>query len=168
MRCSRSINGRTKAMVVIASAAVAIAACGGGSPRVEFVPAPQQQPAPGHGSPQAAAAGYMTGYRNADDKMICAYVAPAQVGLCKFLVGGTVYSLTPWRIGNSAVRGKEAIVVVVAASWCAGKVCVHNQDPTKGLPRQARGFEHAFDVTTNALPAVAVVQVDGQWYIALE
>jgi hypothetical protein len=168
MRCSRIINGRTKVMLIIASGAVAIGSCGGASPRTVLVPAPQQQPAPGHGSPQAAAAGYMTGYLKRDDKMICGYVAPPQVGLCNFLVGGATYSLTPWRIGNSMVRGKEAIVVVVADSWCAGKVCIHNHDPNKGLPRQSQGFEHAFDATSNALPAVAVVQISGQWYVALE
>jgi hypothetical protein len=168
MRCSRSINGRTKVMLVIASAAVAIASCGGGSPRTELVPAPQQQPAAGHDSPQAAAAGYMTGYLKGDDKMICEYVAPPQAGLCKFLVGGAVYSLTPFRIGNSMVRDKEAIVVVVADKWCGGKACVQNQDPNKGLPRLPRGFEHAFDATSNALPAVAVVKINGQWYVALE
>jgi hypothetical protein len=168
MRGSRIINGRTKVMALIASGAVAIGACGGSSPRTVSVPAPQQQPAPGYDSPQAAATGYMTGYRKADDKMICKYVVPRQAGLCDFLVGGAVYSLTPFRIGNSMVRGKEAIVVVVADKWCGGKACVHNQDPTKGLPRQAQGFEHAFDATSNALPAVAVVQVDGKWYVALE
>jgi len=168
MRCSRIINGRTKVMLLIAAGAVAIGSCGGSTPRTVSVPAPQQQPAPGHDSPQAAAAGYMTGYRKADDKMICEYVAPSQVGLCNYLVGGVTYSLTPLRIGSSMVRGKEAIVVVVADSWCAGKVCFHNQDPTKGLPRQARGFDHAFDAASNALPALAVVQVNGKWYVALE
>jgi len=168
MRCNRSINGRTKVMVIIAAGAVAIASCGGGTPRTVLVPAPQQQPAPGHGSPQAAAAGYMTGYQKADDKMVCAYVVPPQVKLCNFLVGASTYSLTPWRIGNSMVRGKEAIVVVVADSWCGGKACVQNHDPNKGLPLQTRGFERAFDATSNALPAVAVVKVNGQWYVALE
>ena len=168
MRYSRSINGRRKAMALIASGAVAIVSCGGSSPRTVVVPAPQQQPAPGHGSPQAAVAGYMTGYLKTDDKMICAYVAPPQVGLCSFLLGGPTYSLTPWRIGNSMVRGKEAIVVVVADSWCAGKVCVHNPDPNKGLPRQPQGFEHAFDATTDSLPAISVVQISGEWYVALE
>lgn len=168
MRCSRIINGRTKVMLIIVSSAVAIASCGGGSPRTVLVPAPQQQPAAGHDTPQAAVAGYMTGYQKRDDKMICDYVAPPQVGLCNFLVGGVTYSLTPWRIGNSMVRGKEAIVVVVADKWCGGKACVRNNDPNKGLPQHPRGFEHAFDTASNALPAVAVVRVKGKWYVALE
>jgi hypothetical protein len=66
------------------------------------------------------------------------------------------------------VRGKEAIVVVVADKWCGGKACVSNHDPNKGLPSQTRGFGHAFDATSNALPAVAVVQISGKWYVALE
>jgi hypothetical protein len=65
------------------------------------------------------------------------------------------------------VRGKEAIVNIVADKWCALNQCTHNADPNKGLPAQANDFERAFDSTPNGVPAVAVVQVNGKWYVAL-
>jgi hypothetical protein len=166
MRCRPSITGRRKAMFVIASGALAMASCGGGSPSAVLVPAPQQQPAPGYDSPQAAVAGYLTGYTKKNGNMICSYVAPVQDGVCRFLVAGTPYPLV-WRIGNSMVRGKEAIVVVLSDKWCAAGTCIRNTDASKGLPSNPRGFERAFDATRNLLPALSVVRVDGKWYVAL-
>jgi hypothetical protein len=166
MRCSRSFKGRRSGALVIISLAAALASCGG-SPRTTFVSAPQQTVTPGHDSPQAAVAGYMAGYVDKDEKAVCEYVAPPQAGLCKFLVGGTVYSLSPWRIGNSMIRKDEAIVVVIADKWCAAKVCVSNNDPNKGLPPRSGGFGAAFAATSNAVPSVSVVRVDGKWYVAL-
>jgi hypothetical protein len=169
------INGRgkthAKSVLLLASVAALCASCGGGSATVS-VPAPQQAVAPGYDSPQAAVAGYLTGYSDNDRKKICAYVAPPQEEYCNFLFGPSLdksldNSLTTWRLGDSLVRGNEAVVVVIADKWCIAKVCVANKDPKKGLPRTNRGFERAFDKTTNWLPAVSVVQVEGKWYVAL-
>jgi hypothetical protein len=65
------------------------------------------------------------------------------------------------------IRNNEAIVVVTADKWCAAKTCLGNTDPNKGLPKHPRGFESAFAATSNAVPAVSVVRVDGKWYVAL-
>jgi hypothetical protein len=155
-----------KAAAVAASTVVLLASCGG-SPRTVSVPAPQGTVAPGYDSPQAAVAGYLAGHRSNDAKKACAYVAPPQTGFCNFLAGGPKESLSAWRLGNAAVRGNEAIVVVMSDAWCFNKLCFHNNDPNNGLPKHARGFETAFDKTSNSLPAVSVVRVNGKWYVAL-
>jgi hypothetical protein len=110
----------------------------------------------------------MSGYTNNDGKQICQYVAPAQAGLCQFLLGDAPDNkLTPWRIGNSAVRRNEAVVTVLADKWCVKKLCLHNDDPNNGLPNANKDFPHAFEKTSNSLPALSVVRVDGKWYVAL-
>jgi hypothetical protein len=153
--------------LMLAFVTVAFAACGGGTPTVAL-PAPQQTVAPGYDSPSAAVAGYVTGYDNSDSQQICAYVAPLQHEYCDFLFGNALRSsVTGWQLGNSLVRGDKAIVVVTADKWCIAKVCVGNRDPKKGLPNKNRGFENAFDKTTNWLPAVSVVELKGKWYVAL-
>jgi hypothetical protein len=131
--------------------------------------APQTAPAAGYDSPQAAVAGYLSGWVDKDVSKICAYVAPPQAGYCKYLVGGgsEKYSLTSWRIGNSMTRGNEAIVVVLSDSWCVGKFCFSNNDASKGLPPHTRGFEVAFEKTGTGLPALSVVRVKDKWYVAL-
>jgi hypothetical protein len=168
MRCSESIKGRSKRLLLVAFVAVALASCGSSAPRAVLVPAPSQLPPPGHDSPQAAVAGYMAGYDTHDAPLVCSYVAPGQQGLCSFLVGSVAsYSLANWRLGNSVVRGNEAIVTILADKWCAGRACTHNDDPNKGLPPHPAGFGHAFDVTPNAVPTVSVEKIKGKWYIAL-
>jgi hypothetical protein len=160
------IKMRTTAAVLVASATALLASCGG-SPRAIKVAAPQAV-TPGYDSPQAAVAGYLTGSHGADKTQICSYVAPPQQGFCSFLVRtGPKQSLTPWRLGNSIVRGDKAIVVVMADKWCVGKICLTNSNPDGGLPQKLRGFEHAFDTTGNSLPALSVVRVKGRWYVAL-
>jgi len=161
------MNMRTTAIGFIASAVVLVASCGG-SPRTVSVSAPQGAVAPGYDTPQAAVAGYLTGHRNNDPKQICAYVAPPQATFCDFIVGtAPKESLKPWRLGNAAVRGDRAIVVVMTDRWCIGKLCLGNNDPNRGLPPPNRRFDHAFDKTSNSLPAVSVVRVKGKWYVAL-
>jgi hypothetical protein len=171
MRCWRSIKRPLMMLLFVAVVAAVGAACGASSPRAELVPAPQQLPAPGTDSPQAAVAGYLTGYVKNDGNMVCQYVAPSQRGLCGFLTTQSSFSLSGWNLGNSMVRGKEAIVVVLAQNFCAGpggrKACQNNTDPNKGLPAQTDGFEQAFDTTSNAVPNLSVVQVNGKWYVAL-
>jgi hypothetical protein len=167
MRSNRAINPRTKVGLLVTSIAVVLASCGA-SPRTALVPPPQQPVATGYDSPQAAVAGYLTGYRNNDPNMICKYVVPKQAEFCRFLLGDSPHnSVAPWRIGNSLVRGNEAIVVVLSDRWCIVKICIGNDDPSKGLPRHKRNFERAFDAATNWLPAVSVVRLDGKWYVAL-
>jgi hypothetical protein len=168
MRCSRSIKGRSKRLLLVAFVAVAVASCGSSDPRAVLVRPTQQQPSPGHDTPGAAVSGYMAGYDTHDAPMVCEYVAPGQRGLCGFLVGtGQKYSIANWRLGNSVVRGNEAIVTILADKWCAGRACTNNSDPNKGLPAHTAGFGHAFDVTPNAVPTVSVEKIKGKWYVVL-
>jgi hypothetical protein len=167
MGCSRKLRQSGGAALLLLALTAALASCAN-SPRSVSVPAPNQPVAPGHDSPQAAVAGYVKGYENNKAKDICAYVAPPQAGYCSFLIGAKPRnSLTNWRIGNSRVRGDEAIVAVLTDKWCIAKICTGNSDPNQGLPQGNQGFEKAFDKTSNWLPAVSVVRVDGKWYVAL-
>jgi hypothetical protein len=75
--------------------------------------------------------------------------------------------LKNWSIGQSMIRGNEAIVVVMSNAWCLGKVCYNNSDPGRGLPKKAKTFENAFYKTTPVLPALGVVRVKDKWYVAL-
>jgi hypothetical protein len=77
------------------------------------------------------------------------------------------YSISQWSLGNSVVRGNEAIVAILADKWCAGTECIHNGDANKGLPQDPKGFEHAFDTTATAVPVVSVVNINNKWYVAL-
>jgi hypothetical protein len=167
MRRTRAISRPTTAALLVASIAFAVASCGTPAHTVA-VPMSKQQVANGHDSPQAAVAGYLTGYTSNDPSVICAYVVPVQEKSCLSLLGDAPHnSVTSWRIGNSLVRGNEAIVVVLSDRWCIAKICLGNSDPGKGLPRHEKDFEHAFDSTSNWLPAVSVVRVHGKWYVAL-
>jgi hypothetical protein len=167
MTCSRDIKGRSFVLVFVAVAALFLAACGSGSPRTVSVPAPDPLPSPSHESPQAAVAGYMTGYVQNNGEMVCEYVAPSQRSLCKHFVSSATYSVSEWSLGNSVVRGNEAIVAILADKWCAGPACIHNTDANKGLPQDGHGFERAFDSTANAVPVVSVVDISDKWYVAL-
>jgi hypothetical protein len=151
---------------VAALLVITLASCGG-SARMVLLP-PAENVAPGHDSPQAAVAGFMSGFAKNDVNAICEYVAPAQTAVCKQTVaqsGG--YTLTPWRLGYSMVRGNKAIVVVVAEKMCAAKACISNADVRKGLPPNQRNFEHAFEATVFPLPANSLVRLRGKWYVAL-
>jgi hypothetical protein len=167
MRSTRATTRRTTVFLLAASIAVVVASCGN-APRTVAVPAPQQRVANGHDSPQAAVAGYLTGYGSNDPNVICDYVAPSQAESCRSLLGDAPHnSVEQWRIGDSLVRGNEAIVVVLSDRWCIAKICLGNDDPGKGLPRDEKDFERAFDSTSNWLPAVSVVRLHGKWYVAL-
>ena len=111
----------------------------------------------------------MTGFANNDAAAICEYVVPSQRAVCSVMAKAH-YSVSPWRLGNSLVRGHEAIVVVVADKFCASTLCVKNPDPNRGLPHNRdshQGFDHAFDATVAPLPANSVVRLNGKWYVAL-
>jgi hypothetical protein len=166
MRCRRSIYGRSKLLLLVAFAAVSLASCGGG-PSTVVVPAPRLQPGPSHETPQAAVAGYLTGYELYNVGMVCTYVAPKQLPLCQYLVDHGRFYLGNWSIGNSVVRGDEAIVAVLSNQWCVASVCLHNSDPNRGLPPDSQHFGRAFDVTPNAVPTVSVEKINGQWYVVL-
>ncbi len=111
----------------------------------------------------------MEGFANNDPAAICEYVVPAQRPVCNVMAKAH-YSVTNWRLGNSLVRGHEAIVVVLADKFCAAKLCVKNPDQNRGLPRKhdnSQSFDHAFDSTVAPLPANSVVRLKGKWYVAL-
>ena len=153
-------------MLLVAFVAMSLASCSSG-PRTVVVKAPRLQPGPNHDTPQAAVAGYLTGQSLRDAKMVCDYVAPSQNHLCNYLNAHPKYSLGNWSIGNSVVRGNEAIVSVLSDRWCIFIKCIKNDDPNTGLPQNAHDFTRAFDITPNAVPVVSVEKIKGQWYVVL-
>jgi len=130
---------------------------------------------PGHGSPEAAAAGVMTGIQRNQPSLICEYLIPAdQSGCSQAVTSGTAptTSVESWSLGKTVVDGDQAIVVVVYKKLCESETCFTSSNPAEGIPTSTSGFaqeySHAVVMATssqaNNYPALPMLQVDGQWY----
>ncbi len=129
----------------------------------------QPSEAPGHGSPQAATAGFVAAAAKNEGSNVCAYVLPAQVSECNQWFTTNALSIGGWSFGKSFAYGDQALVVLIADKFCSGGVCASNSDPNKDLPQTEQEFSAAFAHAKGNpnSPAVPCVRINGQWYVIL-
>jgi hypothetical protein len=131
-------------------------------------------PAAGHGSPAAAVVGFLQGLANNNVASACSYAAPNEQSQCNAgFAKGVSVTQSGFGTGNTFTDGNQALVVLVASSYCIGAgsaptttTCFSNSDPNKDLPSSAAGFQSALNVAfgSSVSPLAAAVQVNGQWY----
>jgi hypothetical protein len=101
-----------------------------------------------------------------DTAAACGYFVPSQQSQCSGIqlpaATGTV------KIGNTAVDGDRALVVVLSSKYCLQDTCLSNSDPNKGLPHGSVTFDQAYTATQNDNndPTTPCQRVDGKWYVA--
>jgi hypothetical protein len=133
--------------------------------RVSFPAAP----APGHGSPRAAAAGFLHGITSDDPSSSCNYVEPDIQGNCLSGIGDIEPATGTWSVGKAVIKHRSAIVVALFSKFCVEDKCRTNTNPRAGLPSRgdfdtaygtAQGASHHDCVRTRARE---VVPGDRHW-----
>jgi hypothetical protein len=131
---------------------------------------------PGHSSPKAAVAGYLSGLA-AGGSGLCPYVDPSDQADCSSELAQVHTGITgTYAIGNDVVQGTEAIVTLtgsVCISFSAASTetssCAHNSNSSAGLPTSSAAFEQAFETAeqgnadSSTLPCV---EIGGSWYVS--
>jgi hypothetical protein len=165
------LPARSARAVAVVAAAVglpaAVAACG-----TKAAP----PPAAGHGSPGAAAVGFLTAASAGQSASACSYVLPAQASVCSSAFGsGGALSVKDLRLGQTTVSGDRALVTALG-TLCTGtgtKQCFTSKDPAGGQPGEGQTFDAAYTAVENGTssdpndPAVPCQAVNGQWYVDL-
>lgn len=125
---------------------------------------------PGHGSPEAAAAGYMAAFAQNSGEDQCDYVAgTGPEASPKDCTEANDSTLNRWGIGQSLVNEDRALVVVLYERLCTGSDsdCVTNTSPTRNLPKQMSDFDDQYKARTENNPALPTILIDGRWYVYL-
>ncbi len=132
---------------------------------------------PGHDSPKAAVAGFLSGVTSGGSGL-CPYVDPSDQSDCTSELGEVHTSLTgAYTIANDAIQGDEALVAVtgsVCISFSAGttatSTCGHNSDSSAGLPTSTGGFQQAYESAVEASgdndSTIPCIEVGGSWYVS--
>lgn len=151
-------------MLVLAGGGVLLAACGGSA----------GLPSPGHGSPAAAASGFVQGLSQGNGTGACAYVVPDQESACTAALPSSHFTFESPGIGNTKTVGDQALVSIISTKACISQTssttnCVSNSNPNQGLPSSDSGFASAYSAaqgTSDAL-TLPMQNVNGQWYVNL-
>lgn len=132
-------------------------------------PAPSGSVVPGHDTPEAAAAGYLTAIYAGNHADLCTYLAPsAQADCASAVPQASPHPYTGSFVihGSVIVNGKA--LVEVTGKECTSGGCMSNTDPANGMPGGSVTFQQAYDaaIVNGGFSPVICVKVSGKWYIA--
>jgi hypothetical protein len=184
-----------------ATAALAVTACGNGGGAGGGVAHPSWENglgpgvtvlAPGsyiagNGSPGAAVTGMVTGLESGDVSRMCGYFEPSSASSCKQALSYATWPamadeiprITRFSVGYTAIKGSEALAVILgnsctarpAAAFAAGPTasCTASTDPAAGLDSGA-SFAALWASAnsssgTGETSLAPLVKVNGKWYV---
>lgn len=157
-----------KRLILVVGATSAFLAGGCGS---------SAQPVPGgHGSPVAAAAGFLQAASAHQAALACGYVLPTQTGVCAkaFANGSDTLSVKGLHFGVTTVSRDKALVTALGTLCTRGASppCFTNGNRAAGQPDATTTFDDAYTaVETGASgtndPAIPCTAVNDQWYVDL-
>lgn len=164
MRSNRSLRALLSLAATVGAAG--LAACGSGSAKPADL---------GHGSPAAAATGFLEEASAAKTAEACTYVLPTQISECtQALAAGRALSVRNLHTGAVSVVGDRALVTAMGTlcTYRASKICFSNSDANKGQPTALVTFSEAYTAVESGSsakndPAVPCAMVGGQWYVDL-
>lgn len=162
----RSFGPRALVATAAIGAAIVLAGCSGSSNSSQSTTT-SPLPAPGHGSPQAAVAGFSAGTKAHDLSVACQYVVPMSQSQC---VKQTSLSATgSLSLGHTTIQGDQAIVTLVTAHYCVQGSCHSNSNAMAGQPTGSTSFNEAFQKAASTGGAGQPCQrVNGLWYVGTQ
>lgn len=181
----RSASRAVMAVVVIATAAILTVIAIGGSDQPSWAKSlgagitvdKPASTAPGHGSPGAAAYGFLAALEAKNPAALCEYVEQLANAKCPDLPAGATQSLLPSvqniALGYTANDGTRALVGTTG-TICPGVTsspgCYTNEDPaailSSGRPFSALWTE-AINSGGNTYSLVPCINMSGNWYVYL-
>jgi hypothetical protein len=159
-------TGVTTALVCIGVGLVS-AGCGSGSGASGGASGPVARSSPKPGSPEAVVRAAGDALAAGDNAALCHYLPPAAQKRCATGAPHT-FTISGLGLGNSAVLGDRALVVVVADRVCVLQTpCASNHDPNVGLPNAQVSFDDAFQrsLTGKAFFTASLTKISGKWYV---